>query len=217
MSEEFLQKAFLPFEQEHSDHTASGNGTGLGLPIAKRLIELMQGTIQINSTQGAGTEVILELTTELTDERDAGETTVLQEPSVMLFAGKRVLICEDQPLNREIAKKLLLKRGFAVECADNGAEGVSMFANSTAQYYDAILMDIRMPVMDGLKATAAIRRLNRPDAQTVAIIAMTANAFEDDVQMSLKAGMNAHLPKPIEPQDLYETLRQMLETNNIPT
>ncbi len=122
------------------------------------------------------------------------------------FDGKRVLLAEDQPLNVEVAKKLLERKGFAVDCAENGLRALEMYATSAVGHYDAILMDIRMPQMDGLQAANAIRHLSKPTAKTVPIIAMTANAFEEDIQKSKAAGMNAHLAKPIEPKLLYQTL-----------
>ena len=124
------------------------------------------------------------------------------------FTGKRVLLAEDHPLNVEVATKLLEHRGFAVEHAENGLRALEMFTTTPVGYYDAILMDIRMPQMDGLQAASNIRHCRKKDAKTVPIIAMTANAFEDDIEKSMAAGMNAHLAKPIEPDVLYSTLAQ---------
>ena len=122
------------------------------------------------------------------------------------FDGKRILLAEDHPLNVEVAKRLLEARGFVVEHADNGLRALEMYTTTPVGYYDAILMDIRMPQMDGLQAANAIRHLTKETARTIPIIAMTANAFDEDVQKSKMAGMNAHLAKPIEPQLLYQTL-----------
>lgn len=126
------------------------------------------------------------------------------------FTGKRVLLAEDHPLNVEVATKLLEHRGFAVEHAENGLRALEMFTTTPVGYYDAILMDIRMPQMDGLQAASNIRHCRKKDAKTVPIIAMTANAFEDDIEKSMAAGMNAHLAKPIEPDVLYSTLAQWI-------
>ena len=115
------------------------------------------------------------------------------------------------PVNAEIMIMVLSMRGMEVEHAPNGQEAVQTFANSSPNYFDAVLMDIRMPIMDGLKATESIRALDRPDAKTVPIIAMTANAFDEDVQRSLQAGMNAHLSKPVEPEHLFQTLAELIE------
>ena len=131
------------------------------------------------------------------------------EPRAKL-AGRRILLAEDMPINAEIMMEVLEMRGMEAEHAENGRIAVDMFAQSPAGHYDAVLMDIRMPVMDGLQAAAAIRALDRPDAKLVPIIALTANAFDEDVQRSLQAGMNAHLSKPVEPEHLYETLEKLI-------
>ena len=124
--------------------------------------------------------------------------------------GKRILMAEDVLINAEITKQIVMARGADIEHAENGKIAVEMFEASSIGHYDGVLMDVRMPVMDGLEATAAIRKLDRPDAKTVPIIAMTANAFDEDVQLSLQAGMNAHLSKPVEPERLYQTLEELI-------
>ena len=124
--------------------------------------------------------------------------------------GKRILLAEDIFINAEIINQLLVMKDAQLDHANNGRVAVEMFAESAPNYYDAILMDVRMPEMDGLEATAAIRKLDRPDAQRVPIIAMTANAFDEDVQHSLQVGMNAHLSKPVEPEHLYSTLEELI-------
>ena len=124
--------------------------------------------------------------------------------------GRKILLAEDFIINAEIVKELMDIRGVKVEHAENGRIALEMFEKSEANYYDAILMDVRMPEMDGLEATKAIRALNRPDAKTIPIIAMTANAFDEDVQRSLQAGMNAHLSKPVESEQLYKTLEELI-------
>ena len=137
----------------------------------------------------------------------------LNEPEKQLaeLEGRKILLAEDMPVNAEIMIMVLSMRGMEVEHAPNGQEAVNAFANSAENYFDAVLMDIRMPIMDGLKATTTIRELNRPDAKKVPIIAMTANAFDEDVQRSLQAGMNAHLSKPVEPEHLFQTLAELIE------
>ena len=122
------------------------------------------------------------------------------------FSGKRILLAEDNAINTEVAVMLLESKGFQVEAAENGLRAMEMFSKSEPGYYSAILMDIRMPLMDGLSATVNIRHLSNSDAESVPIIAMTANAFDDDIEKSKAAGMNAHLAKPIDPQRLYQTL-----------
>jgi len=124
--------------------------------------------------------------------------------------GRRILLAEDVTINTEIMKQILQMRQLQIDHAENGRIVLNMFESSEADHYDAILMDVRMPEMDGLEATAAIRSLNRPDAKTIPIIAMTANAFDEDVQRSLHAGMNARLSKPVEPERLFETLEELI-------
>ena len=124
--------------------------------------------------------------------------------------GKRILLAEDVEINAEIMEQIILMKDAAIEHAANGRIVVEMFEKSTEGYYDAILMDVRMPEMDGLEAAAAIRALDRPDAKKIPIIALTANAFDEDVQRSLQVGMNAHLSKPVEPEHLYRTLEELI-------
>ncbi|MEG2189579.1 MAG: response regulator, partial [Christensenella sp.] len=131
------------------------------------------------------------------------------------FSGKRVLLVEDHLLNIEVAKKLLGAKHLEVEVAENGLQAIEIFAQKEVGYYDAILMDIRMPVMDGITAAKSIRRLRKTDAQTIPIIAMTANAFDDDIEKTKAAGMNAHLAKPIEPQILYQTMQRFLNSEEL--
>lgn len=126
------------------------------------------------------------------------------------MTGRRLLLVEDNQVNLRIEKRLLSRAGYTVETAENGQIAVDRVSLAEPGYYDAILMDIQMPVMDGLEATMAIRALNRPDAKTIPIIALTANAFDEDVQRSLQAGMNAHLSKPVEPEHLYQTLEELI-------
>ncbi len=229
MSPEFMKTMFEPFSQENTGSTSVYGGTGLGLAISRNLAYLMGGTIEVASEKGKGSvftvwvklDVIdTPVTVDHNDYQSEDLVTVdqiehteaLSEIDVVNinFAGKRVLLVEDHMLNIEVAKKLLMAKDLEVDVAKNGKIGVDMFCDHTQNYYDAILMDIRMPVMDGIAATQVIRALHRPDAQTVPIIAMTANAFADDVEQTHKAGMNAHLAKPIEPDLLYRTLYQFI-------
>ncbi|MDE7392008.1 MAG: response regulator, partial [Treponemataceae bacterium] len=136
--------------------------------------------------------------------------TVAAEPPKVDLHGRRILLAEDMQINMEIMKELLDMEGMEVEHAENGQVAVDMFRASDPGHFDAVLMDVRMPVMDGLKATAAIRALDHPDAKDIPIIAMTANAFDEDVQHSLQAGMTAHLTKPVEPEKLYRSLAELI-------
>ena len=210
ISPAFIPHIFEPFSQENENSVTTEQGTGLGMSIVKQLVELMGGKITVQSEKGKGTEVTMTLQLpRAKPEQIARNTTKAVAADVEILRGKRVLLCEDHPLNAQIATRLLQKMGVEVETAKNGEEGVQRFTQSPQHYFDAILMDIRMPVMDGLQATRAIRVLERADA-AVPIIAMTANAFAEDVQESLRAGMDAHLAKPVEPEVLYTTLAEQI-------
>ena len=206
MSPEFLPKVFEPFSQERLKQNADASGTGLGLSIVKRLVDLMGGTIEARSELGKGSDFIVCLDLERVDGKGAERKDRASRPNTL--EGRHVLLCEDNAMNREIALKLLEFRGVRADCAENGETGVRRFSESAAGTYDAVLMDLRMPVMDGLQAARAIRALERPDAKTVPIIAMTADAFDDDVQKCLEAGMNGHIAKPIDPETLYRVLER---------
>lgn len=227
IEESFLPKLFLPFEQESTGTTATYGGTGLGLAICKNIVEMMDGYIDVHSTKGVGTEFIVEvklgfcedaaqkvqLPLNAADSEEAENVmseNVTSEKQEYHLEGKHVLLVEDHPLNVEIAKRMLRAKGVTVSEARNGQEAIERFAQSPAGTFDAILMDVRMPVMDGLTAAAKIRKLQKEESQTIPIIAMTANAFEEDVKKSRESGMNAHLAKPIDPQLLYSTLSKLL-------
>ena len=136
--------------------------------------------------------------------------SLYKEKSRADLKGRRILMAEDVVINAEIMKQVIIVRGAEIDHAENGKIALEMFKNSEENYYDAILMDVRMPEMDGLEASAAIRALARPDAAKIPIIALTANAFDEDVQRSLQVGMNAHLSKPVEPERLYQTLEELI-------
>lgn len=205
MSEEFMERMFMPFEQSSPTYVATG--TGLGLPIVKNLIAMMGGTIGVESRPGKGTKFTVTL------ERKIGVPRAESKDSRNFsgaFKGCRVLLCEDNDINADITKRLLTKADCEMDRAENGRTGVDKFAALEPGYYDAVLMDVRMPVMDGLETASAMRALDRPDAKGIPIIALSANAFDEDVRKSLAAGMNAHLAKPIDPQELYETLMKFI-------
>lgn len=206
MSEEFQQRMFEPFSQESQDVSSNLNGTGLGLSIVKGIVESMGGTIKIDSAVGEGTSVHVSIEAPVTRRKRHRSTGEITEE----LKGKRILLVEDNDINREIAVTVLQKKGMLVEEAVNGSEAVEKFSENEAGYYDAILMDIRMPVMNGLVATKKIRGLDREDAASIPIIAMTANAFGVDIAASLEAGMNEHLSKPIEPKVLYKTIAKYM-------
>lgn len=211
MSREFQKHMFEPFTQESQIVTPVGVGTGLGLSIVKRMCELMKMTIQVESEPGQGTTFILEGTYDLAPEEasPAGEkkrNDSNSEINEKTLQGLTILVCEDHPLNQEIIQRMLEKKGVVVEMAEDGKQGLCLFSNSVPGSIDAVLMDIRMPVMDGFEATRQIRALKRTDALTVPIIALTANAYEEDIKKCKEDGMNDHLTKPIEPEKVYKTI-----------
>ncbi|MDD2955512.1 MAG: transporter substrate-binding domain-containing protein [Oscillospiraceae bacterium] len=211
MTEEFQKtRLYGAFEQENRGG-AAGEGNGLGLSIVKALVAAMGGTITCQSAPEQGTAFTVELCAPIVgDAAPAGETAKMKAVGRGVLEGKRVLLCEDHPMNIEIACRLLEKRGVSVEAARDGKSGVEKFASCAPGYFDAVLMDIRMPEMDGLEATRRIRALPRPDAAQIPIIAMTANAYAEDVRQCREAGMNVHLAKPIEPERLYRTLEELV-------
>ncbi len=212
ISPNYLPQLFDAFTQEHDQTTSRFGGSGLGLSIARTLARLMHGDITVRSVLGSGSVFTVTLQLESAELETTIQSSTQPDTSAFMFPNVRVLLCEDHPLNTIVAQNLLENRGIAVVHAENGQQAVTLFKESGVGEFSAILMDIRMPVMNGLAATRAIRELPREDAQTVPIIAMTANAFEEDVEQSLHAGMNAHLSKPIEPETLFATLQACLGT-----
>lgn len=207
MSEEFQEHMFEIFAQEENDTNTFNIGTGLGLSIVKSLVELMGGTIRCSSKLGVGTEFFVTLPFQLAEE-DKEEAKAAEKRAVQeeLLWDHRIMLVEDHDLNAKIVTRLLESKQIQVERAKNGKEAVELYAASAPYSYDAILMDIQMPVMDGIEASKQIRMLERPDARLIPITALTANVFDVDVQRSKAAGMNAHLVKPIDPRKLFRTL-----------
>jgi len=215
MSKEFLPKVFDAFAQEHDATTSSYGGSGLGLSIAKNFARMMGGDITVESEEGVGTTFTVEVWLDMAvEQKENGEDELIMDV-VDIFRGKRILLVEDHPLNTVVAKRLLEKQKMEVVHAENGQEAVDYFVESEIGHFNAILMDVRMPVMDGIMATEKIRALEREDAQKIPIIAMTANAFDEDKQHTYEAGMNAHLAKPIEPRMLYDTLAQQFDSQRV--
>lgn len=212
ISEAFLSELFNPFAQEHNGLQSSYGGSGLGLAISKNLAELMGGNILVESTHSKGTTFKVQIPLEiLIDDRKIEEDKhSLHKDQDYDFSDKRILLVEDQPINVMVAKKLLEYKNAIVDVAENGKIACAMFENSKELMYDAVLMDIRMPIMDGYEATKVIRSSKHTQAKRIPIIAMTANAFDEDVNKSKVAGMNAHLPKPIDASLLYETLYEAI-------
>ena len=196
MSQEFLERIFDPFSQERTDARSVYHGTGLGMAIVKGLVEQMNGTIEISSEEGVGSTFVITLPFEVME--NTGPVLQPKEGNEATIHGLRLLLAEDNELNAEIAQMLLEDEGAIVTIVADGRQAVEEFQNNPPGTFDAILMDVMMPVMDGLTATREIRALPRPDAKTIPIIAMTANAFAEDSQKCLEAGMTAHLAKPLE-------------------
>ena len=212
MSKEFLETIFTPFSRMEETETSRTQGTGLGMAITKNLLDLMGGSIEVESTLGKGSTFTVQVELELAEpvqghKDEEGQHTTLKHQ--FEFAGRRVLIVEDNEINEEILKELLKLVGAETESARNGQEAVAMFQNSADGEYDFILMDIQMPILNGYEATARIRQMDRTDAKQVPIVALTANAFSEDRNRALRAGMNAHVAKPIDMDALGEVLEQI--------
>lgn len=213
MAPEFLSHIFEPFERERTSTVSQTQGVGLGMSITKNLVDLMDGTIQVFSNIGQGTEFVLQFTFKLKEQEQIQSEQASSDESASAddFSGKRLLLVEDNELNMEIAQELLCEVGFLVETAQNGKIAVEMVRNSAAGYYDAILMDIQMPVMDGYQASREIRSLENKEIAGIPIIALTANTFDGDKKEALANGMDAHVAKPIDIGVLYEMLRSVLK------
>ena len=208
MSEEFQKRMFEPFTQENAEARPVYGGTGLGMSITKSLVDKMGGTIGVESKQGVGTTYTITL--PFTIDNTATEEPEQQQTDLTVLRGRRVLLAEDNALNMEIMEFLLNDVGIKATKAADGQQAVEAFVASPVGGFDAILMDVMMPVRDGYEATRAIRAMDRPDAKTIPIFAMTANAFAEDRLKALQAGMNEHLPKPIDPDTLYRLLVKYL-------
>ncbi|GHV51919.1 hypothetical protein FACS1894216_07090 [Synergistales bacterium] len=211
ISAENQARLFQSFQQAESSTSRKFGGTGLGLAISKSIVEMMNGRIWVESELGHGSSFIF------TVQAERGEEGSLPEPESQTggtisdnFAGRRVLLAEDVEINREIVLTILEPTEIEIDCAENGEEAVEIFARSPERY-DLIFMDLQMPVMDGFEATRRIRALGIPRAETVPIVAMTANVFREDVERSLGAGMNDHLGKPLDIEELLAKLRKYLD------
>lgn len=207
MSSEFQELLFEPFTNERQDAAKKKHGSGLGLAIVRNIVDLMGGTIEVESHLGEGTQIRIHLDIPLAEiqPEPAGEHVVSEDPEKIL-KGKRVLIAEDQPMNMDISRDILERKGMKVESAENGFAALSAFQSSPVYYFDLILMDLQMPQMNGLEAARQIRREKRADAQMIPIIAMSANDSHEDIDACREAGMNGHVAKPVEPQRLYRVI-----------
>ena len=209
MSAEYLTHIFEEFSRENTSTANKIEGTGLGMPIVKRLVELMGGTIRVSSEKGVGTTFVVTLPHRIADEiEDAEPENVVADETV--FEGKRILLAEDNDLNAEIAEEILTSAGFMIERAEDGAICYEKIVSSETGYYDLVLMDIQMPNMDGYQATRAIRALADKEKANIPIIAMTANAFEEDRSKAINMGMNGHIAKPIDVSELLMVLARVI-------
>ncbi len=217
MSKEFLEKLFEPFSREEGSRVNKIEGTGLGMAIARSIARKMNGDIIVESELGKGSRFTVQLSLKLGNQvapdqksEEAQEQEMVQALSKEALAEKRLLLVEDNELNREIAVELISQTGVSVDSAENGQEALACFEKMPENHYDMIFMDIQMPVMDGYEATAKLRRLARRDAPQIPIIAMTANAFAEDIRKSREAGMNEHLTKPLDIGALMKCLEKWL-------
>ncbi len=213
MDQEYIPKIFDAFSQEDSSRKNKYGSTGLGMAITRSIVEMMNGSISVASKKGAGSEFTVSITLKNGESREtartAGECDGMEAKQTDL-AGRRVLLAEDMEMNAEIMMDLLSLEDIEADHAKNGRIAADMFESSAPGTYAAILMDVRMPEMDGLEAAAAIRAMDREDAKRIPIIALTANAFDEDVQRSLQAGMNAHLSKPVDADHLIQVMGELV-------
>ena len=212
ISEEYLPHIYEEFSREHTSTENKVPGTGLGLSIIKSMIELMGGSIQVESRQGIGTKFTVDLSFDMASKEEVyGSRNAIKTSAIHTIKGKRILIAEDNELNAEIAKTVLEDVGALVTRVEDGQQAVELFKEKPAGTFDVILMDLMMPVMDGYTATRKIRELERSDAKTVPIIAMTANAFQEDAEKCIAVGMNAHLAKPLDVEKVMITICHLVK------
>ena len=211
MSEEYLPHVYEEFSREHTTTENKVQGTGLGLSIIKSMIELMDGSIQVESRQGIGTKFTVDLSFDIASKEEVyGNQNAMKPPAIHTIKGTRILLVEDNDLNAEIAEFILEDMGLIVERVEDGVQCVSRIEQKPAGTYDLILMDIQMPNMDGYRATEMIRGLSDKDKATIPIIAMTANAFEEDRKKALAKGMNGHIAKPVDAEKVEKTICSVL-------
>lgn len=211
ISEEFQTRIFEPFEQEAAATSRQYGGTGLGLAICNNFVKMMGGTLNVRSRIGEGSQFVVRLTLlKAVEETEEVPVQVSNQQRNSDLTGIRILLAEDNSINAEIATILLEKNGAQVTRASNGREAVDLFGDAPEGAYSLILMDIQMPVMDGLEASHAIRKMERPDAKRIPIIGLSANAFQEDIDQALQSGMNGYLPKPVDVKKLCDKIAQYL-------
>ena len=208
MNAEFLKMIYEPFTRANSTTVSGIQGTGLGMSITKSIVEMMGGRIETFSEENKGTEVVLDIDFKLHDKVNGGVQAPVDEFD---FTGRKILIVEDNKMNRDIARDILVDNGLEVVLAENGQEAVEMVKNSKEGQYDLVLMDVQMPVMDGYAATRQIRALSEKFQSGIPIVAMTANAFEEDRKAAFDAGMDEHIAKPIDFEKMKYILARFLK------
>ena len=219
MDEDFLNYIFVPFSRADDSKARNVQGTGLGMSIAQGIVTAMNGNIQVESKKSEGSRFIVTLNLKIADPDQVAEHRMAGFPTydgteegvrtLQLMKGKQLLLVEDNQLNMEIAETILTEAGFLVDKAENGKQALEMFVDSEPGYYQAVLMDLQMPVMDGYAATKEIRNSGHPQSGSIPVIALTANAFAEDMAKALAAGMNDHVSKPID----YGRLIKVLQKN----
>jgi CheY-like chemotaxis protein/anti-sigma regulatory factor (Ser/Thr protein kinase) len=211
MSPEFAAKVFEAYERERTTAVESIQGTGLGMAITKSIVDLMNGSIDVETEKGKGTEFIIRVDFPIVEEEpEGGEAAADGAAPKIDFSKIRLLLVEDNEINREIATILLEEAGFQLDEAENGQIAVEKIAASRPGDYQLVLMDIQMPVMDGYEAAQAIRALDNPELAKIPIVAMTANAFSEDIQAAKDAGMDSHIAKPLDVAKMMDTLAEVL-------
>jgi CheY-like chemotaxis protein len=210
MTKEFQKVMFEAFTQDAN--SVNKQGTGLGLSIVNNLVQLMGGTIRCDSAPGEGTTFTINLSIEILEANIGSAVSVAEkeEKEIIDLTGKQILLVEDNALNQEISKRVLQKNGMEVTIAENGLVALDKFSESQENFYDLVLMDVMMPVMGGIESAGLLRKMERGDAKEVPIVALTANAFQEDIQKCLDAGMNTHLSKPINPKLLIQTISDLI-------
>ena len=220
MSKEFQKMIFEAFTRERTSTVSGIRGTGLGMAITKNLVDMMGGTISVSSAEGKGSEFVVQLPCRISKasgtkapaaSQDTAADNGAGQEEVSCFTGRRILLAEDNEMNQEIASAILDEAGFAVEIAGDGIEALEKMIAAPAGYYDIVLMDIQMPKMDGYEAAKQIRALEDRKKAGIPIVAVTANAFEEDRQIALEAGMNAYLAKPYDIPAIMKTLKMLLK------
>ena len=214
MASEYLPHIFDEFSREHTATENKVSGTGLGLSIVKSFVELMNGRIHVVSEPGKGTKFTVEIPLELASEEDIckkelPEQTFMTDKNI----GKRILLAEDNEQNAEIAMELLKEEGFLIDWVKDGQECFDKLEEADEGYYDLILMDIQMPILNGYDTTAKIRQMENPKKATTPIVAMTANSFDEDIEMTQKAGMNGFIAKPLDAEKMFTILKQSIVEN----